>query len=248
MAELERLEARLTDLAAAIEWPQTPDLRPSVRSGIITSRRRRRRQLRLLLIAAALALALIGGAAAAAYIELRGATIQTVPTLPSPAPTRSGPIGTRLELGERYPSVAAAEQAAGFKVLVPTSLGQPDEVYFRRSADVLTLVYHPRADLPATSDPEVGALVMEAKASVDERSFGKVVGPGGRVEPVTVNGGRGFWISGAPHGFFFYAGGGTADQFRLAGDVLIWNQGGLVVRIESALDEPKALALAGTMR
>jgi hypothetical protein len=247
MAELERLEARLTDLAAAVEWPRTPDLRPAVRSGIIVSRRRRRRQVRLLLIAAALALVLIGGAATAAYIELRGATIQTVPTLPSPSPTRSGPIGSRLELGERYTSVGAAEQAAGFRALVPTSLGQPDEVYYRRSPDVLTLVYHPRADLPATSDTEVGALVMEAKASVDQSSFGKVIGPGGRLQPVTVNRGSGFWISGAPHGFFFYTGGG-GDQFRLAGDVLIWNQGGLVVRIESALDEPKALALAGTMR
>src|SRR5262249_4699714 len=101
MAELERLEARLTDLAAAIEWPQTPDLPPTVRPGTLPARRGRRRQPRLLLIAAALARALIGGAAAAAYIELRGATIQTVPPLPSPAPPRPGPIGPRLELGER---------------------------------------------------------------------------------------------------------------------------------------------------
>lgn len=248
MAELERVEARLTDLASAIEWPRTPDLRPAVRSGIVLWRRRRRRQLRLLMIAAALAVVLIGGAAGAAYIELRGATIQTVPTLPSPAPTRSGAIGSRLDLGARYTSVGAAEQAAGFRALVPASLGQPDEVYFRRSPDALTLVYHPRSDLPATSDPEVGALVMEARASVDRRSFGKLVGPGARLEPVTVNGGSGFWISGAPHGFFFYASGDNVDQFRLAGDVLIWNQAGLVVRIESALDEPKALAVAGTMR
>ena len=248
MAELERVEARLTDLGSAIEWPLTPDLRPAIRSGIILSRRRRRRRLRLLMIAAALALVAIGGAAAAVYVELRGATVQTVPTLPSPTPTRSGPIGSRLELGDRYTSIGAAERAAGFRALVPASLGQPDEVYFRRSPDVLTLVYHPRADLPGTSDPEVGALVMEARASVDQRSFGKLVGPGARLEPVTVNGGAGFWISGAPHGFFFYTSGDQGERFRLAGDVLIWNQAGLVIRIESALDEPKALALAGTMR
>jgi len=248
MAELERLEARLADLASAIEWPPTPDLRPAVRSGIVLSRRRRRRQLRLLVIAAVLALVLIGGAAAAAYIELRGATIQTVPTLPSPAPTVSGPIGTRLDLGARYTSVSAAERAAGFRALVPASLGQPDEVYVRTSPDVLTLVYHPRADLPATSDPEVGALVMVARASVDRSSFGKLIAPGARLQPVTVNGGSGFWISGAPHGFFFYTSGGEGDRFRLAGDVLIWNQAGLVVRLESALDEPRALAVAGTMR
>src|SRR5215831_19034186 len=237
MADLERLEARLADLASAIEWPRTPDLRPAVRSGIVLSRRRRRRQLRLLVIAAALAVVLIGGA-----------TVQTVPTLPSPAPTVSGPIGSRLDLGARYTSVGAAERAAGFRALVPTSLGQPDEVYFRSSPDVLTLVYHPRADLPATSDPEVGALVMMARASVDRSSFGKLIAPGARLQPVTVNGGGGFWISGAPHGFFFYTSGGGGDQFRLASDVLIWNQAGLVVRIESALDEPRTLAVAGTMR
>jgi hypothetical protein len=91
---------------------------------------------------------------------------------------------------------------------------------------------------------------MEANSSVSQSSFGKLIGPGGNLQPVTVNGGSGFWISGAPHGFFFYtrSTSGQADQFRLAGDVLIWNQGALVVRIESALDESKALKVAGTMR
>ena len=250
MAELQRLESRLMDLAAAIEWPDTPDVRAGVRAGIIEAKRRRRRQLRLLLIAAVLAVVVIGGAATAAYIELRGATVQRVPTLPSPSPTRAGPIGVRLDLGDRYSSLGAAERAAGFRAFVPSSLGQPDESYFRQSPGVLTLVYYPRPGLPATSDPEVGALVMEANASVSQSSFGKLIAPGGNLQPVTVNGGSGFWISGAPHGFFFYTrnASGQADQFRLAGDVLIWNQGALVVRIESALDESKALKVAGTMR
>jgi hypothetical protein len=67
---------------------------------------------------------------------------------------------------------------------------------------------------------------------------------------VTVNGGRGFWISGAPHAFIFLDGlsGSRTDSFRLAGDVLIWNQAGLVVRIESGLDERAALRVAGTAR
>jgi hypothetical protein len=88
---------------------------------------------------------------------------------------------------------------------------------------------------------------MEARATVDSQSFGKLVSPGTNVQPVTVNGGQGFWITGAPHGFFFYLGSG-ADQFRLTGDVLIWNQGGLVMRVESGLDERGALTIAGTMR
>jgi hypothetical protein len=246
MAELDRLERRLTELAGEVEWPPAPELRPGVRAGIARARRRR---VRLLLVAAALAVALAAGATAAATIGLRGVTIQRVPRVASPSPHPSGSLGTRLALGERYGSVAQAETAAGFRALVPASLGQPDEVYYQRSPGVLTLVYHPRPGLPATADPEVGALVMEAAASVDSQSFVKMAGPGTSVRPVTVNGGPGFWISGAEHGFFFYGGGGgRADEFRLAGDVLIWNQAGLAVRVESGLDEPRALALAGTMR
>src|SRR5262249_37419063 len=156
----------------------------------------RRRQLRLLVIAAALGVVLIGGGVGGACIEVGRANVQTVPTLPSPAPTVSGPIGSRLDLGARYASLAGAERCPCFLALVPTAHGQPDEVYFRSSPDVLTLVYHPRADLPATSDPEVGALVMMARASVDRSSFGKLIAPGARLQPVTVNGGGGFWISG----------------------------------------------------
>ena len=248
MADLERLESRLTELAPGVEWPTTPDLRAGVRRGIARARRRR---VQLLILAATLAVALAGGAAAATVFELHGATIQRVPRLPSPSPsgTAPGPVGVRYDLGTRYENLAAAEKAAGFKALVPDSLGVPDEVYVRTAPTVLTLVYRPRASLPAVQDdPSVGALVMEASATVDRSSFGKLIGPGSTLKPVTVNGGAGFWIGGAPHGFFFYASGGhDVDHFRLAGDVLIWNQAGLVVRIESALDDGQATSIAGTM-
>jgi hypothetical protein len=245
MAERERLEARLHDLAGTVEWPPAPDLRAGVRAGIARARRRR---LRLLLVAAALALALAGGAAAAASLELRGAIIQRVPALPTPSPTSTdGAAGIRLDLGERYPSLADAERAAGFSALVPAALGQPDEVWYRSTPGVLTLLYRPRSGLPPSGVAGVGALVMEARASVGRPSFGKLAGDDARVRPVTVNGGPGFWVAGAPHGFFFYDGpGDRTDSFRLTGDVLIWNQAGLVVRIESGLDEQAALRVAGT--
>lgn len=244
MAESERLEARLLDLAGAIEWPAAPDLRRAVWAGIA---RRRRRRLRLLLIAAALGAVLMGGAVAATYVELRGAAIQQVPRLPSPSPLPPGSLGVRLDLGDRYPTLAEGQRAAGFRVLVPGALGEPDEVFWRASPGVLTLVYRPRAGLPASSDPEVGALVMEAKTTLNSNAFLKLAGPGTHIQPVTVNGGGGFWITGVPHGFVIY-GSGQGDSFRLAGDVLLWNQAGLVVRIESSLDERRALEVAGTAR
>jgi hypothetical protein len=247
MAEQERLEARLADLARALDWPPTPPLAPEV--GRRIARRRHRRRVVLALIAAALAIAAAGGAAGAVYLELRGATIQRVPHLPTPStsPTTGGSAGQRLDLGQRMGSLADAARAAGFQPLAPAALGQPDEVYYRVESRTVTLLYRPRPDLPATADPEVGALVMEASASVDGNSFGKIIDRS-KVEQVKVNGGPGFWISGAPHAFFFYASGGQSDTFRLAGDVLIWNQAGRVIRIESGLDRQRALAVAGTVR
>jgi len=239
------VESRLADLAGAVGWPPAPDVRAAVRAAI--ARRRRRR---LLLLAAAIAaVALLGGAAAAASLELRGAVIQQVPSLPSPSPATPAGASALLDLGDRYPTLAAAERAAGFQAIVPAGLGQPDEVWYRLSPGVLTLVYHPRPGLPASGETGVGALVMEARATVGRDSFVKLAPSGSAVQPVMVNGGQGFWISGAPHAFFFYGppGSGETDSFRLAGDVLIWNQSGLVVRIESALNEAGALRVAGTM-
>jgi hypothetical protein len=250
VAEERRLERLLAELAPELDWPSTPDLRTSVGRRI---RRRRRPGLTALLLAAALAGALALGTAVTLYLGLHGATISRVQSLPTPSASSAGPtagsVEARLQLGRPYASVAEAQTAAGFRVLVPSSLGQPDHVYYRSDVGVVTLLYRPRADLPASSDPEVGALVMEINASIDETSFGKVVGGGTTVERVKVNGGPGFWISGARHGFFFYSGrSGTVDQFRLAGNVLIWNQGDLAIRIESSLDRPRALAAATSTR
>jgi hypothetical protein len=245
----DRLQHRLTDLAEVIEWPPAPDLRASVQAGI---RRARQRRARLLLLAAALAAAVLGGAVAATFFELRGASIQPVPRLPSVPSPSGGTTGERLGLGERYATLQEAERAAGFRALVPSALGQPDEAYWRPphgsdEVGVLTLVYRPRPGLPAGSDPEVGALVMEARADLGGNVFVKYQGPGTSVRSVTVNRSTGYWVSGVPHGILIVEGGGI-DHVRLAGNVLLWDQGGLIVRIESSLDEQQALRVAGTVR
>jgi len=247
MAEERRLESLLTELSSELEWPPTPDLREAV---MRRTSRRRGPGLVILLLAAALAATLVGGAVVTGYLGLRGASVSRVHSLPSPpaTPTASAPGGVagRLDLGTRYDSVDQAGAAAGFRPLLPASLGSPDEVYYRSQGRVVTLLYHPRAGLPATEDPEVGALVMEAPAQLAEPPFVKLVGPHSDVRPVTVKGGPGYWISGAPHAYFFYKDG--YDHFRLAGNVLIWNQGELVVRIESSLPEAAVTAAARSVR
>jgi hypothetical protein len=248
MADERQLESLLGELSTEVEWPATPDLREAVERRIS---RRRRPGLPILLLAAALATALVAAAAAEAYLGLRGASVSRAPSLPSPPATAtpSAPAGVaaRLDLGTRYDSVEQAAAVAGFRPLVPAALGPPDAVYYNRSGRIVSLLYRPRAGLPATEDPEVGALVMEAPAALATPPFVKVVGPGTAVHAVTVNGGPGYWITGAPHAYFFYRG-GPGDHFRLAGNVLIWNQGALVIRIESSLPEADVTAAARSVR
>jgi hypothetical protein len=245
--DAERLERRLTELAREIEWPSTPDLRARVRRRI---ERRFRGGLAVLLVAAALALALGTQVVVAQYLQLRGATLQSVPTQPLPSAPPTGDLGQRYSLGDRYDSVEKVAGPAGFTPLVPAALGQPDAVYYRPDGGVITLAYQPRPGLPPSADPQVGALVMEARGQVTQPSFGKLQGPGTSVEEVTVGGDPGYWISGSPHAFFFYetgSGGTATDSLRLAGDALIWNRHDLVLRVESGLGKEGAIQLGKTL-
>jgi hypothetical protein len=245
--DVERLERRLGELAREIEWPATPDLRARVRRRI---ERRFQGGLTVLLVAAAVALALGTQVAVAEYLQLRGATVQSVPALPSPSAVPGADLGHRSDLGDRFDSVGAAAKVAGFAPLVPAALGRPDEVYGRQDVGVVTLVYRPRPGLPATVDPQVGALVIEARGQVSRPSFGKLVQPGVSLEEVAVGGDRGYWVSGAPHGFFIYQAGGdgySTDTLRLSGDALLWNRGALVIHLESGLGKERSIALAQSL-
>jgi hypothetical protein len=130
-------------------------------------------------------------------------------------------------------------------VLAPKALGSPDGVYV--SSGQVWLAYASRNGLP--SAPEVagiGLLMSEFRATVDPQVLlGKTIPPGTRVDEVQVGGNRGFWIVGAAHVFLRYANGSFANAApRLAGNTLLWEQGGLTLRIESALQREAALRIA----
>jgi hypothetical protein len=78
----------------------------------------------------------------------------------------------------------------------------------------------------------------------------KFLGPGSRAEPVSVGGRPGLWLTGTPHGFAYLDARGVirAETLRLAGDTLVWERGGLVLRLESALSKRRAIALAASLR
>jgi hypothetical protein len=83
---------------------------------------------------------------------------------------------------------------------------------------------------------------------VAETALKKVTGsqPGTTYEPVTVEGAQGFWISGEPHVIAYLEPDGDirSETVRLAGNVLLWETGGVTYRIESTLSRAKAIAIA----
>ena len=74
----------------------------------------------------------------------------------------------------------------------------------------------------------------------------KAAGAGTRIEPVEVNGERGLFISGDEH-YVMYLDENldvTDDATYLAGTVLLWNRGPLLLRLEGDLTRDEALELA----
>ena len=68
------------------------------------------------------------------------------------------------------------------------------------------------------------------------------------VELVRVSAGPGYWLSGDPH-FLFWRGpdGVVTEERRWVGDALLWWDGGITFRLESALGRDMALRLADSM-
>ncbi len=253
MPELER---RLAALGQAIEFPETPPLAPTVRERLSRTRPRYF-DTRRLAIAAAILIVTIGALVAfpttrdaiAGFFGLKGVLIQRVPNLVTPAGTRSGTVGQRLDLGQQV-SFAEAQAALPYPIAYPHSLGPPDAVYLVQPAErhAVALVWNPRPGLPQARTTGIGALLIEFPGKVQPDFFMKVLGPDATLEPVKVNGNPGYWIGGKPHGFFFLDPQGVPqeDTFRLAGNTVIWGQGSLTIRIESGLSKAQALALANS--
>jgi hypothetical protein len=211
-------------------------------------------------VAAAAAMLVLG--ALAAYPPSREAIagwinvhtfFRTVPHLATPTPLPPGPLGQRLGLG-RQSTLPQARAAVKWPLLVPTSLGQPDEVYVEPAPDApsggeVTLVYAAQQGIPAAGETGVGVLITEARGAVNSQFFGKMLGPGTTIEPVTVAGSSGYWVSGAPHVVVFVDSTGAVrfETLRLATNSLLINVGGTVVRIEGNLSKAQALEIGASL-
>lgn len=239
MAE-DLFESRLRALGGDVEWPPTPDLASAVRSRIAPIGRGaswwRRRELAFALAAAILlALALVAlpptRQAIAGWLGLTHVTLKRVPVLPSPPPSSSIPgERTRVDLAE-------ARVRAGFTVLAPALTSAVYLVNRPPGADVQFEL----AD---------GIFVTESAGSFDAPLLGKVIGPGTEVTRTQVRGRPGAWIHGSPHqvAYLDRAGNFRLETLRVAGNVLIWEEGGVVMRVEGASSEAAARTIAAGLR
>jgi hypothetical protein len=256
--------ARIAGAAEAEGRPRpAPPARPLPWSRAWPGWRRRR----LVAVAVALLLllaALLATPAVARRVGLRGITVHlggptpTVTSAPAPSSSVAGPgtvttlpDGGSLALGRRV-TLAQARAEAQFTVQVPTdlSLGPPDAVYLAQDipGGRVSLVWRPRPGLPASRFTGIGLLLTEFSG---EGFGGKVLGSNTQVEEVTVAGAaNAFWITGAPHTFFFQDKHGQPrqDTVRLAGPTLIWQSGQVTLRLEGNLSKRAALRIANSTR
>ncbi len=260
------LEQVLTDLGRHLVFPTTPDLAPTIRASLEHEAlpRRSTAVLRaqwriawlavaaIVLIAASLLLFPQVRSAIADRLGLLGVQIEWFETLPTP---QASPVGAGLQLGRQI-TFAEAREAVDFPVLVPTLAGfdQPDAIYLSGWGEttMLSFVYLPGPNLPSTQQTGVGALLTEFRGSPERNLIMKGLrddaDEANRLQAVSVDGRPGFWISGVPHAFYVCPDRGDCREvpYRLASNVLLWEQSGLTLRLESSLSREESLAIAAS--
>ena len=249
---MSELELALVDLGRRLEFPATPDVAPRVRARLAEGAPERglpraytwRRIAAVALVVLAVAIGAVMAvpqtrAAILEFLHLRGVTIErggALPTLPVQ------PNFNELFVGERV-SLDRARARADFEVVVPEALGEADGIYFQETppGGMVSFVYG--------SLERPRALFTEFRATVDEAVFKKVA-PDTRIHEVTVDGGPGFFLSGAPHQFTYIDREGVfrEELVRLAGNTLLWERGPVTLRLEADLTEAEALEIARLVR
>lgn len=271
----EELDRLLTDLASRLVYPPAPDLARQVRLRIAALPAPRRqwsgawwlvRPWSGRMAATAVVVILLGIAVVAAAIlpGLRSAVADRLGlpgiriVLVRDRPERSlTPTGQELLLGTSI-SLELASATAPFPLLAPTGpeLAIPDAIYRSGSQpEMISFIYRARDGLPAAPDSSVGVLLTQFRGETDHDLIEKGllvkgIDPDVALEMLTVNGQPGYWIEGS-HAFFVYRdvdGQYHQEAYRLAENVLLWQQDGITYRLEANITRDRALAIAESMR
>ena len=252
----DRLEQRLAELAAEVEFPPTPDLAPAVAARVDEAPARPRR---LVTHAARSSLALVALAVLAA---VAGAVPGRTPRAPRPVRPRRRDRGTRAATARlaRRPRTGPARdtrrrpaRARPSACACPTTANwarptRPTFAAVRRWCRP-RCVYRPRRGLPTVEAGGAGLLLTEFRGDLEPDLVRKFIGPDTGTRRVRVGSATGFWVEG-PHSFGYRDANGVVriDQRRLASGTLLWRRGPVLLRLESELPLRRALEVARSVR
>jgi len=162
------------------------------------------------------------------------------------------PVAGTLNLGEPT-DLDAARAQLDFTPLLPNdpALGEPDEVYVSKRAigGMLALVFHAEDGLPESANTGMGLLLTEFQGTLNPGIATKGLDAGTLVEELEVAGGHAIWIEGETHVFFYTDPSGAIvnEDLRLAGNTLLWEAGGLTMRMEGELSRDEMVRIAESM-
>jgi hypothetical protein len=206
---------------------------------------------RSLLLAAALAL-LIAGVALGIGFALRGWRVVWVDALPS-VPASPSAVDARLRslLGEPVP-IAEVHARVPFPVRLPSdgTLAAPDAAFVRDRAGTqqVSVVWRVVPGVPPASTTGVSMLLTQHVGAVHHDWIKKLVTGDGSVRYLEFDGHEAFWIEGL-HVLEYLRPDGTPaeDATRLVERVLVWEDGGVLLRLETGGGLDDALAVARTV-
>jgi hypothetical protein len=263
----DELEQALHELGRGVEYPLAPNLAGRVRRQLELEGAPRIHPTPLyrrgaLWLGAAIVLLAIGislilfpdvRTAIADRLGLRGVVIRW-----EDAPPQGSPVGARLMLG-RPVTLAGAASIVDFPILVPRLAGfdQPAEVYLlgKGGSIMVSFIYPARDGLPPAAAGDIGALLTQFEGELERNLIEKGLHAANEDEAtelvsVSIGGQPGFWLGGGPHTFLIVCpdrGECREEPYRLAGNVLLWQQNGLTLRLESALSRDEAIAVAASV-
>jgi hypothetical protein len=250
---MSELEINLRSLGHELEWPPTPDLVSRVQRRLTMPLPARRSYWWRPVLVAGLAIVVLtlvlSPAAREAVARLLGVVGLRIETEVETTVPPTFNLGLGAQVG-----AAEATSLVDYNVLSPGSsdLGAPDAIYYNdeRLGGQISLVWIPRPNLPETADSGVGMLISSFRGNLESSTYAKELDPSRNLLlDVEVRGRPGFWIEGEPHVFLFEnpTGGIEFESIRLAGNVLLWEENGVTMRIESALPREDVLLIAESL-
>lgn len=140
--------------------------------------------------------------------------------------------------GERI-SLREAEARMEGALLLPRTpkIGKPDEIY-TSPKDGVVLVYG--AELPPLGDTGINLVLTEVPGDVEPAYLAGETAVESKLDRVNVDGRPGYWGPAARLP--------SESDRRLLGNVLLWEQGGVALRLEANLPMEQAVRIAGSAR